>query len=67
MNKVITIGFTGKRRCYLNVAKEEAIARYIQSEALFQADFDAMLTSGYADIKEIEFVDEFGAYEVYEL
>lgn len=32
MNTIITIGYLGFRRCYLNVSMEEAIRRYTESE-----------------------------------
>jgi hypothetical protein len=63
MNKIISIGYTGIKQCYLNVDEETAIARYCKSEGYtleeFNEDFDI-------DVDIIEFDDEFGAYSIWE-
>lgn len=61
-NKLIVIGYTGNSRCYLNITVEEAICRYCEVEGIPVNEcceqFDVY-------IKTIEFLDEFGAYAVY--
>lgn len=59
-NKVISIGWLGLKRCYLNIEKDEAIRRYCESEHINANDFDE------DSIDIIEFEDEFGAYSIYE-
>lgn len=51
-NKIVSIGYLGFKRCYLNVSKEEAIRRYIEAEGELQGD-----------VEEFEFVDEFYSYD----
>jgi len=53
-NKLIVVGFTGAYRCYLNVTHEEAVKRYTLSEGVAPAE-----------VNEIEFDDEFRAYDIY--
>ena len=60
LNKMISIGYLGVMRCYLNISTEEAIERYIKSEGVEIEDFD----EGMVDV--FYFDDEFGAYQVYE-
>lgn len=59
-NKIISIGWTGIKRCYLNVPKEEAIRRYCESDGISIDKFDE-----HDSIEEFEFIDEFGAYSIY--
>lgn len=54
-NKLISIGWLGDQRVYLNVTREEAMRRYEESE-----DEPAEETT----ILEFEFEDEFLAYDV---
>lgn len=60
-NKLIQIGVMCDYRCYLNVDREEAIKRYCISENITFHYFDINVS-----IHEIEFEDEFGAYDIYE-
>ena len=55
MNKLISIGYIGLKRCYLNISLEEAKRRYQEEEEEMPHD-----------ISEFEFEDEFCAYAVYE-
>ena len=58
-NKIISIGFLGGQKCYLNISREDAVKRYAESEG---STIDEVL-SGYT-VKEFEFEDEFSAYDV---
>lgn len=60
-NKIITIGYIGLKRCYLNVDKEEAMNRYCLSENITREYLEVNDIS----IHETEFDDEFGAYDIY--
>ena len=62
MNKLISIGYIGIRRCYLNISEDEAIERYCKSENITRQKFDKDDIS----IDIIDFVDEFGAYSIWE-
>ena len=62
MNKLISIGWIGVKRCYLNITEEQAIERYCKSENITRESFDEDDIS----VVIIEFDDEFGAYSVYE-
>jgi hypothetical protein len=55
MNKIISIGWTGSKRCYLNISREEAVERYKKSEGVLDPP----------DVDEFEFGDEFGAYDLW--
>lgn len=61
-NKLIVIGYITNWRCYLNVTKEEAIRRYCESENI---PFNECTEEFGVEIREIEFLDEFGAYAIY--
>ena len=61
-NKIIAIGFMSSYRCYLNITKSEAVLRYCDSEEM---TLDCFMESNYR-VDEIEFDDEFGAYEIWE-
>jgi len=61
-NKIISIGYIGLKRCYLNIEQKEAIERYCKSEMLTFQQFEENDIS----IDIIEFDDEFGAYSIYE-
>jgi hypothetical protein len=59
-NKMISIGYLGVMKCYLNIPTEEAIKRYTESEGVEPGEFDeGMVNVFYFD-------DEFGAYSVYD-
>lgn len=62
-NTIISIGYTGIMRCYLNISDREAIQRYIKSENISETQFE--LDSNISFIK-IEFDDEFEAYSIWE-
>ena len=62
MNKIISIGYTGDKQCYLNVDEETAIARYCKSEDYSREDFEEYDLS----IDTIYFDDEFGTYSIWE-
>lgn len=61
-NRMISIGWLGVKTVYLNVSREEAIRRYKE------ADPDSLIEEEYLKrndlIEEIEFDDEFTAYDV---
>lgn len=57
-NKIIAIGWTGLKRCYLNISREEALDRYKAEQGDHGFDADEV------PIKEIEFDDVFEAYDV---
>ena len=61
-NKIISIGYIGVKRCYLNIDEEEAIKRYCNSENITRQKFD----DDDISIDTIEFDDEFGAYSVWD-
>jgi hypothetical protein len=62
MNKIITIGYLGIQRCYLNISEEEAIKRYCDQDSITREEFDGM---GYR-IQTINFEDEFECYDIWE-
>ncbi len=62
-NKIISIGYIGLRKCYLNVTEEEAIERYCKTENISRQEFDNEDIS----IFTINFNDEFSAYEIWEI
>lgn len=64
MNKIITIGYLGCRKCYLNIEKEEAIKRYCESEELSHQEF---LEDTGLNLQIVEFEDEFECYDIWEL
>lgn len=61
MNKLISIGYIGLRKCYLNITEEEAIERYCKTENLTRQKFQEEDISVFT----IEFDDEFSAYDVW--
>ena len=61
-NKIISIGYLGIKRCYLNVDEHEAIKRYCNTENItIQQFYDDDIS-----IDTVEFDDEFGAYSVWD-
>jgi hypothetical protein len=62
-NKIISIGWMGYKRCYLNITVDEAIKRYCESENI---EITEDYTVDDLNIDIIEFDDEFGAYSVWE-
>ncbi|MFD2935062.1 hypothetical protein [Spirosoma flavum] len=65
MNTLLKIGRIGEYRIYLNVPREAAVTRYIDSKALYPADFEKMLADGYVVVVELSVDDEFGAVDVF--
>lgn len=61
MNKLISIGYIGLKKCYLNITEDVAIERYCKSENLTHQQFDDEDIS----VHIIDFNDEFSAYEIY--
>jgi hypothetical protein len=61
-NKIISIGYIGLKKCYLNIEESEAIQRYCISENITLEQFkkdDIVISTTIFD-------DEFGAYEIFE-
>ena len=58
-NKLISIGFLGMMRCYLNISNEDAINRYCKSMDIAIDEFD------HDELKVFYFDEEFEAYSVY--
>lgn len=56
-NRLVVIGWMGVKRAYLNVPKEEAIARYKRSDGIEESD------ELECDVFEFEFEDEFSVYD----
>lgn len=67
-NKLITIGWTGTKRCYLNVPREEAVRRFVKSEMYgYETTEEIALTTAESLVEEFEFDDEFGAYDAWKI
>ena len=62
MNKIISIGYLGIKRCYLNISKHAAINKYCKSENISIERFEV----DDIPIDIIEFDDEFGTYSIHE-
>lgn len=64
INTIISIGYMGIKNCYLNTPIEEAKSRH------FEVSHAGTEYCGPSEcecpIDVIEFVDEFGAYEIWE-
>ena len=65
-NKIVVIGYTGGKTCYLNVERSEAIRRYLldTDEGDTPEARQELEDSGL--VKELEFRDEFCVYDAYE-
>lgn len=59
-NKLVIIGWMGDNTCYLNVSKEEAVRRW---KAVNPESYEINVDSD--DVRELEFEDEFGAYDIW--
>jgi hypothetical protein len=59
-NKLIVIGWMGVKTAYLNVPREEAINRYMQSENVTSEDIE-----DFDFVQEFDFEDEFGVYDAW--
>lgn len=55
-NTLFVIGWMGVKRCYLNISREEAIARYTQEDGAPPPD---------DQVTEFTFTDTFGTYDAY--
>ena len=80
MNKLVVIGYMSDKQCYLNISKREAMLRYIDlcfrggygdkykrstMEKLNDAELEDKIKNELGfDIVEIEFEDEFWAYDI---
>lgn len=64
-NKIISIGWIGIKRCYLNISMNEALKRFAENENISVEEAKELIENN--DILDIiEFDDEFGAYSIYE-
>ena len=64
MNKIISIGWTGEQRVYLNTPRDEAIKKFAASEINYQHCSEAEI-SDYYTVKEFEFENEFSVYDIW--
>jgi hypothetical protein len=62
MNKLISIGVTGIKKCYLNITEEEAIRLYCIDENLSIEQFNEAEIA----IDTFNFNIQFNAYDVWE-
>lgn len=62
-NKIISIGYMGCKKCYLNINKEEAIKRYCKSKKITKKEFDNFDN----DVDVIVFEDVFECYDIWEI
>jgi hypothetical protein len=60
-NKLICIGVTGIKSCYLNVTMEEAVKRFAAESGSSEED-----VWDIEPIEVIDFNDRFGAYDIWE-
>lgn len=58
MNRLVIIGCLSVRRAYLNVSREEALRRFLESE-------NRGVLDDTEEISEFEFEDEFGVYDAW--
>lgn len=61
MNSIVSIGYLGIQKCYLNISESDAIDRYCKSENLTLEEFNE---SGVR-VLEFKFDDEFGCYDIW--
>ena len=57
-NKLVVVGWLGIRRAYLNVSREEAVARWMR-------DSGDTVPPPEDKVEEITFTDEFGVYDAW--
>ena len=62
-NRIIEIGYKGIAYAFLNIPREEAIARYCKAEDTSREQFDI----DTIPINEFEFDDVFGSYSAWAL
>jgi hypothetical protein len=67
-NKIISVGYIGLQKCYLNISEEEAIKRYCKSENCKSENITVEEFDNNSDIDSyvIEFEDEFECYSIWE-
>jgi hypothetical protein len=65
MNKIISIGWMGEQRVYLNTPRDEAIKKFANSESNYQHCSEAEISDHYT-ITEFEFENEFYVYDIWE-
>ena len=65
MNKIISIGFLGEQRVYLNTPKDEAIKKFANSRINYQHCSEEEIPEYYI-ITEFEFENEFSVYDIWE-
>lgn len=66
-NHMVSIGYTGIKRCYLNIPLKEAIKRYLKTEEIkLSPDFRLADAIPPELILEFDFEDEFRAYDIWE-
>lgn len=58
MNKLVTVGYLGCKRAYLNVSREEAVRRYCAADGV-----ERLTEVEY--VEEFTFDDEFGVYDAW--
>ncbi|MBI4020717.1 MAG: hypothetical protein HY369_00575 [Candidatus Aenigmarchaeota archaeon] len=58
-HRLVVVGLIGLKRAYLDIPREEALRRYMESEHEFT---EAKIAD---NVLEFEFTDEFGVYDVY--
>jgi len=63
MNKMVVIGRTGDKTCYLNVDRDEALERYYKDRGITTDVVKQEVDDEY--VREYTFDDEFAAYEVW--
>lgn len=63
MNTLIVIGYTGNKRCYVNVPRDEAIRRYCERESTIYSPVTPEDIIQRVD--EYVFDDELEAYDVW--
>lgn len=61
-NRIVQIGYTGNRRCYLSLSRDEAIPRYKEAESSYPGD-EVEVPDHI--VSEFEFDDWFQAYGAY--
>ena len=63
-NKLTVIGYLGDKSAYLNLSKEEAIRRFLDSNLNFQDCVEEDVEK-YRNVEEFYFDDEFCVYDAW--
>jgi 1-deoxy-D-xylulose 5-phosphate reductoisomerase len=63
-NKLTVIGYRGDKSAYLNLSKEEAIRRFLDSNLNFQDCVEEDVEK-YGNVEEFYFDDEFCVYDAW--